>query len=180
MLIRELPQHGITWSLLALSRLPAAPSVPLPACRERPAATARTDWVASAWRPPRSSALAVSATASEPMGAWPNLTRERPLQPRTRNGSQQRGPCPLHGSTSATSRCFSVNLRDQIFHCFKCGRSGNALDLWAHATQQTPYDAALDLCQRLSIPLPTLPSTQRNREEEPVVRGSTTCTMETT
>ena len=90
---------------------------------------------------------------------------------RTTRGAQQRGPCPLHGSTSGTSRCFSVNLSDQIFHCFKCGRSGNALDLWAHATKQTPYDAALDLCQRLAIPLPKLaPPIQRNREEETVVQ----------
>ena len=94
--------------------------------------------------------------------------------------AQQRGPCPLHGSTSGTGRCFSVNLSDQIFHCFKCGRSGNALDLWVQATQQTPYDAALDLCRRLNVPLPTLPTTPRNREEETVAPLSTTCTMEST
>jgi hypothetical protein len=97
-------------------------------------------------------------------------------QARTTHAGQQRGPCPLHGSTSGTSRCFSVNLRDQIFHCFKCGRSGNALDLWAQATRQTPYDAAIDLCQRLNIPLPT----QRNREEETVAAGQATCTREST
>jgi len=94
------------------------------------------------------------------------------------HGAQQRGPCPLHGSTAATARCFSVNTTHQIFHCFKCGRSGNALDLWAQATRQTPYDAALDLCQRLNIPVPTLPSKERNREEETVTAG--TCTMEST
>jgi DNA primase len=94
------------------------------------------------------------------------------------HGAQQRGPCPLHGSTAGTSRCFSVNTSDQIFHCFKCGRSGNALDLWVQATRQSPYDAALDLCQRLNIPTPTLSSTQRNREEEPVVAA--TCTMAST
>jgi hypothetical protein len=36
-------------------------------------------------------------------------------------------------------------------------------DLWAHATRQTPYDAALDLCQRLNIPVPILSSTQQKR-----------------
>lgn len=82
------------------------------------------------------------------------------------HSAQQRGPCPLHGSTAGTSRCFSANLEQHTFHCFKCGRGGNALDLWAQATRQTPYDAALDLCQRLNIPLPLLP---RYREEEPVV-----------
>jgi len=96
------------------------------------------------------------------------------FQPQTTHGAQQRGPCPLHGSTAGTSRCFSANLEQHTFHCFKCGRGGNALDLWTQATRQTPYDAALDLCQRLTIPLPPLP---RHREEEPVAMASTTCTM---
>jgi hypothetical protein len=81
-------------------------------------------------------------------------------------GAQQRGPCPLHGSTSSTSRCFSAHLDHNMFHCFKCGRSGNALDLWSQATRQTVYDAAIDLCQRLNIPLAMLPT--RHREEETV------------
>jgi putative transposase len=82
-------------------------------------------------------------------------------------GSQQRGPCPLHGSTSGTSQCFSAHTDRNIFHCFKCGRSGNALDLWSQATKQTPYDAAIDLCRRLNLTLPVL-DFNRNREEEPV------------
>ena len=100
------------------------------------------------------------------------------FQPRTSRGAQQRGPCPLHGATAGAARCFSVNLEDHTFHCFRCGRSGNALDLWAHATSQSPYDAALDLCQRLGIPVPLLPSPPpRNREEEPVDPGQATCTI---
>ncbi|MCI0704120.1 MAG: integrase core domain-containing protein [Planctomycetia bacterium] len=70
--------------------------------------------------------------------------------------SQHRGSCPLHGSTRGTARCFSANGQKNVFHCFKCGQSGNALELWAKATQQTPYDAALDLCGRLGIELPML------------------------
>jgi hypothetical protein len=80
---------------------------------------------------------------------------------RSCHGAQQRGPCPLHGSTSGTSRCFSVNLEHHTFHCFQCGRSGNALDLWAHATGQTAYDAALDLCQRLHLRVPELAAPAR-------------------
>ena len=101
--------------------------------------------------------------------------------PRSDRAGQQRGPCPLHGTTPGTACCFSVNTSAHTFHCFKCGRSGNALDLWAQATQQTPYDAAVDLCQRLHIPLPLLPPlTPRpgNREEELVAPGVPTCTME--
>ncbi len=89
------------------------------------------------------------------------------FQARTSYAAQQRGPCPLHGSTSGISRCFSANLDKNTFHCFKCGRSGNALDLWAQATRQAPYDAALDLCQRLSIPLPTLPIRSGTEKRNP-------------
>ena len=75
-------------------------------------------------------------------------------EPRKTRGSQWRGGCPLHGSRSLRSRSFSVNLDEHVFHCFKCGCCGNALELWAKATGQTPYDAAVDLCSRLGIPLP--------------------------
>ena len=59
---------------------------------------------------------------------------------------------------------------------------GNALDLWTHATGQSIYDAALDLCHRLHLPVPELPApkptpTIRNREEEPVDCVLTTCTI---
>jgi putative transposase len=102
------------------------------------------------------------------------------FQPRSSRGTQQRGPCPLHGSTSGTSRCFSADLELNAFHCFKCGHSGNALDLWAEANQLSLYDAAIDLCHRLALPLPTLPPLpQRNREEESVAPASATCTMST-
>ena len=70
--------------------------------------------------------------------------------------TQHRGGCPLHGSTRGTSRCFSASQEKNVFKCFKCGQSGNALELWAKATSQTPYDAALDLGQRLGIERPTL------------------------
>jgi transposase InsO family protein len=98
------------------------------------------------------------------------------FQPRTSRGAQQRGACPCHGSTHATSRCFSVNTQTNVFQCFKCGRSGNAFDLWAAANRLTPYDAAVDLCQRLNIPLPLLSG---NREEEPVAAQPFIATMPT-
>ena len=102
------------------------------------------------------------------------------FQANSKQGAQQRGPCPLHGSTSGTSRCFSANLDEQNFHCFKCGRSGNALDLWAQANRLPIYEAAIDLCDRLGIPLPILPGAARNREEETVAPEPETCTMSST
>lgn len=78
-------------------------------------------------------------------------------QPRTRQGDQLRGCCPLHGSRSATSRSFSVHLGKNVFHCFRCGAGGNTLDLWAALTRQPLHAAVLDLSQRLSRPVPWLP-----------------------
>jgi hypothetical protein len=98
--------------------------------------------------------------------------------PRSDHAGQQRGSCPLHGSTHDTARCFSVSVKAQAFHCFKCNRSGNALDLWAAAQHLPIYDAALGLCQRLNIPVPLLaPPASANREEAPVVADSSTCTI---
>jgi len=98
--------------------------------------------------------------------------------PRADYAGQQRGACPLHGSTHGTARCFSANTNTHTFHCFKCGRSGNALDLWATANRLSIYEAAIDLCQRLNIPLPLLTSPAAgNREEETVATGSGTCTI---
>jgi putative transposase len=99
------------------------------------------------------------------------------FRPVSSRSAQQRGPCPLHGSTAGTNRCFSVNLDANSFHCFKCGRAGNALDLWTAATRQSPYDAAIDLCGRLNIPVPQLTSPNPNREEEPVAPDLNTDTM---
>jgi putative transposase len=96
---------------------------------------------------------------------------------RSDHAGQQRGACPLHGSTTGTARCFSVNTEAHTFHCFKCGRCGNALDLWAAAQGLSPYDAAVDLCHRLNIPLPLLPTAAGNREEAPVAESLSRCTI---
>ncbi len=76
-------------------------------------------------------------------------------EPTRCRGLQWRGPCLLPGcpsSGSGTTVCsFSVHVQRNIFRCFRCGRSGNQLDLWTHATGLSLYPATLDLCQRLSI-----------------------------
>jgi len=76
-------------------------------------------------------------------------------------GKQLRGPCPLHGSGSAKSRVFSVNLAKNTFQCFKCKAAGNQLDIWAAATKQALYDAAIELCRGLNRPIPWLSPEQR-------------------
>ena len=93
-------------------------------------------------------------------------------------GQQQRGPCPMHGSASSRSRSFSANLADNTFYCFKCAKGGNHLDLWAAATKQTIYAAALDLCNRLNRPVPRMgrPQAESGTEKRnPWTNARTTC-----
>jgi DNA primase len=75
-------------------------------------------------------------------------------QPVRQHGEQLRGPCPVHGSRSATSRCFAAHLGKDVWHCFRCGASGNALDLWAALTHQEIYQAVRELYRRLGWPVP--------------------------
>lgn len=87
-------------------------------------------------------------------------------QPRSRQGEQWRGPCSLHGSRSATSRVFAAHLGKNLFHCFRCGAGGNALDLWVALTRQPLHAAVLDLCRRLNRPVPWL-----SRPTAALIRG---------
>jgi hypothetical protein len=45
-------------------------------------------------------------------------------------------------------------LARNAFRCFKCGASGNQLDLWAATTKTDLYAATIDLCRRLHIDIP--------------------------
>jgi hypothetical protein len=52
------------------------------------------------------------------------------------SGPQRRGPCPVHGSSHAGSRSFSVNFEKGVFHCF-CPECG-AHDPWGRPDRVSP------------------------------------------
>lgn len=83
--------------------------------------------------------------------------------PRHRRSSCLRGPCPIHHSTGPKSRCFWVDLSTHRYRCFGCRSAGRQLDLWAAVHNLGIYAAAEDLCRRLGIPIPYLPSTRIDR-----------------
>jgi DNA primase len=92
--------------------------------------------------------------------------------PTRRCGNQLRGPCPLHRPGAPDRllpgrRSFSVNLAKNAWRCFHCGRSGNQLDLWAEATGQPLYQAAIDLCAHVCQPVPRLPRHPANPQKSP-------------
>jgi putative transposase len=82
------------------------------------------------------------------------------------SGAQRRGPCPLHGSSHAGSRSFSVNLDKNVFRCFcpECAAKGNVLDLWAAFHQLPLAEAAHLLARTFDLEL-----SSGAREEEPVL-----------
>ena len=74
--------------------------------------------------------------------------------PRETSGDQVRGPCPVHHSASPSGRSFSANLRLHIYIYFKCGSSGNHLDLYAAVTGRSLFEATIELCERLGRDIP--------------------------
>jgi DNA primase len=89
---------------------------------------------------------------------------------RERNGEQARGPCPVHGSSSPSSRSLSAHLGRGVWQCFRCGASGNALELWARASGQELYPATLELYRRLGrtppwLTPPVSPSKQQDKTD---------------
>ena len=86
--------------------------------------------------------------------------------PSHRRTAQVRGPCPVHGRHSPQSRSFSAHLEKNVYRCFHCRSAGNQLDLWAAATRQPIWEAAIDLCDKLHQPVPWLNRSQ-NREKSP-------------
>ena len=75
---------------------------------------------------------------------------------RERRGEQVRGPCLVHGS-SPSSRSLSAHLGRGVWQCFRCGASGNALELYARVSGQKLYAAVLQLYRRLGRTPPWLP-----------------------
>ena len=69
-------------------------------------------------------------------------------------GTQVRGPCPVHRSAGRRSRSFSANLKRQVYHCFRCGSSGNQLDLYAAVKGLPVFAAAIELCEQLHREIP--------------------------
>jgi transposase len=118
----------------------------------------------------------VTTTASKITAAAPANNTRRPLNfallrqrfsitqvlehlgwhPQTANGTQSRGPCPVHEPAGAASRCFAVQTEKNVYCCHRCGSEGNALDLWAAIHEQPILVAAWDLVTTFGLEPPLL------------------------
>jgi len=75
-------------------------------------------------------------------------------EPVSQQGTQLRGPCPVHKSESERSRSLSVSSDKNIYQCFGCGSKGNQLDLASAIFGVELYQAAVQLCEQLGIEPP--------------------------
>ena len=78
------------------------------------------------------------------------------------SGPQRRCACPLHRG-DARGRTFSVNLDENVFHCFdrQCGRKGDVIDLWAAVHSYGLREAALDLVRTFGLEPAPRPGTEK-------------------
>jgi len=85
------------------------------------------------------------ARVLEHLGLWGELRG---------TASQRRGPCPLHRQEGPSpGRTFSVNLEQQVFHCFeaRCGIQGDVIDLWAAVKGLSLREDALELVRTFNL-----------------------------
>ena len=103
-------------------------------------------------------------------------------------GAQLRGPCPFcagveNQGLSATARqptpklaakqrphrTFSVHTGRNIYRCFRCGASGNAIDLWAAYRRLPIYEASKELTVE-----PQDPAIKQPENEDSLTNNSAT------
>ena len=76
-------------------------------------------------------------------------------------GANYMGLCPFHGEKSPS---FSVSPTKQFFHCFGCGKNGNALTfLREHAGMSFP-EAVNDLAGQYGMQVPEDDASPQDRE----------------
>ena len=68
-----------------------------------------------------------------------------------KGGANFMGLCPFHGEKSPS---FSVSPTKQFFHCFGCGKNGNAIGFLMEHSGMTFIEAVKDLAQQVGMQVP--------------------------
>ena len=78
-----------------------------------------------------------------------------------RGGANYMGLCPFHGEKSPS---FSVSPSKQFFHCFGCGKNGNAIGFLMEHTGMNFVEAVKDLAQSTGMQVPEENVSPQERE----------------
>jgi DNA primase len=77
-----------------------------------------------------------------------------------KGGANYMGLCPFHGEKSPS---FSVSPTKQFFHCFGCGKNGNAIGFLMDHTGMSFIEAVKDLAQQIGMQVPEEPQSPEER-----------------
>ena len=77
-----------------------------------------------------------------------------------KGGANFMGLCPFHGEKSPS---FSVSPTKQFYHCFGCGKNGNAIGFLMDHAGMSFVEAVKDLAQQYGMPVPEEEGTPQDR-----------------
>ena len=77
-----------------------------------------------------------------------------------KGGANYMGLCPFHGEKSPS---FSVSPTKQFYHCFGCGKNGNAIGFLMDHTGMSFIEAVKDLAQQIGMQVPEEPQSPEER-----------------
>jgi DNA primase len=78
-----------------------------------------------------------------------------------KGGANYMGLCPFHSEKSPS---FSVSPSKQFYHCFGCGKNGNAISFLIENNGMTFIEAVQDLAQQFGMQIPEDDATPQDRE----------------
>jgi DNA primase len=78
-----------------------------------------------------------------------------------KGGANFMGLCPFHGEKSPS---FSVSPTKQFYHCFGCGKNGNAIGFLMDHAGMTFVEAVKDLAQQVGLQVPEEERSPQERE----------------
>ena len=78
-----------------------------------------------------------------------------------KGGANYMGLCPFHGEKSPS---FSVSPTKQFFHCFGCGKNGNAIGFLMDHAGMNFVEAVKDLAQNAGMQVPEEDVSPQDRE----------------
>ncbi len=87
--------------------------------------------------------------------------------PLKKGGANYMGLCPFHGEKSPS---FSVSPSKQFFHCFGCGKSGNAIGFLMEHAGMGFVDAVEDLARQVGLTVPDDHTSPADRERAAAAR----------
>jgi DNA primase len=93
-----------------------------------------------------------------------------------KGGANYMGLCPFHAEKSPS---FTVSPTKQFFHCFGCGKHGDAIGFLMEHTGASFIEAVRDLAQHYGLPVPEDDSTPQQRERAAAQRQKQATLSET-